>query len=123
MTPNRRVLSVGAALVALTLIAGIFSFVIADIGGQSVSAQSDEIPRRVTVSGFGQVSMTPDTGVVTLGVEIRNEDLATAQAFAAGRMEAIIEAMEANGIAEASGSTATGRSPSSRSALTPCRTP
>lgn len=100
MTLNRKVLSVGGALIALTVLAAIFSLVLANIGGQSVSAQSDEIPRRVTVSGHGQVSITPDTGVVTLGVEIRNEDLGAAQTEAGERMDAVIAALQANGIAE-----------------------
>jgi uncharacterized protein len=106
VTLNRRVLSIGGALIAVTVLAAIFSLVLGSIGGQPVSAESDDIPRRVTVSGNGQVSITPDTGMVTLGVEIQNADLGVAQTEAAERMDAVIAAMKANGIAEADITTA-----------------
>jgi uncharacterized protein YggE len=101
MTINRRVLSLGGALIGLTLLAAILSLVVASIGGSSVAAQTDDTERTVTVSGNGQVSITPDTAVVTLGVEINDPDLGTAQTNAAQRMEAVIAAMKAAGIAEA----------------------
>lgn len=85
----------------LALAAAVFTLVVASIGGSSVSAQSDEIPRRVTVNGHGEVSIRPDTGMVTLGVEVHNEDLGIAQTEATDRMDAVIAAMQAAGIAEA----------------------
>jgi uncharacterized protein len=106
VTLNRRVLSVGAALMAITLFAAVASLVIASVGGQSVSAETDQIPRRVTVSGHGQVAVTPDTGMVNLGVEVQNADLGAAQTEAADRMEAVIAAMRSAGIAEADITTA-----------------
>ena len=101
MTINRRALSIGGALIGLTLFAAILSLVVASIGGQSAVAQTDDTERTVTVSGHGQVSITPDTGIVTLGVEINNAELEAAQTEAAQRMEAVIAAMKAAGIAEA----------------------
>ena len=101
MTLNRRALSIGGALVGLTLFAAVLSMVVASIGGPSVSAQSENIQRTITVSGHGQVSITPDTGMVTLGVEIDNAELEAAQTDAAQRMEAVIAALKAAGIAEA----------------------
>lgn len=101
MTINRRALSIGGALVALTLFAAILSLVVASIGGRSVAAQTDDTERTVTVSGNGQVSITPDTAIVTLGVEINDPDLSAAQTNATQRMEAVIAAMRAAGIAEA----------------------
>jgi uncharacterized protein len=85
----------------LTLIAAVFTLVVASIGGTSVSAQSDDISRTVTVNGSGEISIRPDTGMVTLGVEVHNEDLGTAQTEATERMDAVIAAMESAGIAEA----------------------
>lgn len=90
----------------LTLLAAALALVLGSIGGQSASAETDDIPRRVTVGGHGQVSITPDTGVVTLGVEIQNADLGTAQTEAAERMDAVIAALRASGIAEADITTA-----------------
>ncbi len=101
MTLNRRVLSIGGALLGLTLFAAILSLVVASIGGQSVAAQPDDTQRTISVSGSGQISVMPDTAVVTLGVEINNVELEAAQTEAAQRMEAIIAAMKAAGIAEA----------------------
>lgn len=101
MTINRRALSIGGALMSLTLFAAILSLVVASIGGQSAVAQTDDTQRSVTVSGNGQVLITPDTGIVTLGVEINGPEIGAAQSDAAQRMEAIIAAMQAAGIAEA----------------------
>lgn len=106
MTLSRRAFTIGGALMFLALAAAIFSLVIASIGGSSVSAQDDQIPRRITVSGHGQVSIMPDTGMVTLGVDVHNEDLGAAQTEAAERMDAVIAAMQAAGIAESDITTA-----------------
>lgn len=101
MTMNKRALSLAGALVIMAMVAATFALVVAQSGDSTVGAQSDEIPRRVTVSGVGEVSIAPDTGIVTLGVEISNPDLATAQSEAASKMEAVIAAAKATGVAEA----------------------
>lgn len=101
MTLKRRALTIGGALIGLTLFAAVLSMVIASIGGSSAAAQSDDIQRTITVSGNGQISITPDTGMVTLGVEISNPELEPAQTEAAQKMDAVIAAMKAAGIAEA----------------------
>lgn len=101
MTINRHVLTIGGALLGLALFAAVLSLVVASIGDQSVVAQTDDTQRSVTVSGQGEVSISPDTGVVTLGVEVNGPELGPVQADATERMEAVIAAMEAAGIAEA----------------------
>lgn len=100
MTISKRALSIAGALVIMAMVAATFSLVLSRSPESTASAEGDEIPRRVTVSGIGEVSVTPDTGIVTLGVEISDPDLATAQAEAAARMEAVIAAARAAGIAE-----------------------
>ncbi len=101
MTISKRALSITGAFVIMALVAATFALVVAQGSDSTASAQSDEIPRRVTVSGVGEVFVTPDTGMVTLGVEISNPELATAQAEAAAKMDAIIAAAKSAGVAEA----------------------
>lgn len=100
MTISKRALSIAGAFVIMAMVAATFALVVAQSGDSTATAQTDEIPRRVTVSGVGEVYITPDTGIVTLGVEISNPELATAQAEAATKMDAIIAAARNAGVAD-----------------------
>jgi uncharacterized protein YggE len=59
-----------------------------------------EPPRSVTVSGTGRVSSEPDVAVITIGVETNAEDAGTALAQNNEQMQALIETLQAAGVAE-----------------------
>src|SRR5437660_291602 len=70
------------------------------------SARAVTAPSRATtpahtiaVSGHGDVSVAPDMALITLGVQTRAEDAATASSNNASRMNAVIAAVEAQGVA------------------------
>jgi uncharacterized protein len=65
-----------------------------------VQAQAGADERAIAVSGQGRVLVTPDLATVVLGVEVRNASLATAQAEAATRANAVIAQLKAAGVAE-----------------------
>ena len=56
-------------------------------------------PGTITVSGYGDATGAPDIAVLTLGLEMTNEDLSAAVSDADSGMAAIIEAITALGVA------------------------
>jgi uncharacterized protein YggE len=87
-------LSIGGTLLLLgAMLAGLLSWLPA-------SAAEGDATRTVTVSGVGRVSLTPDIVTVQLGVDVRDADLGVAQRQAAERMNQVIAALRASGIAE-----------------------
>lgn len=85
-------LALGGALVAL-------------LGGNGVSGPAPaaaQTPgeRVISVSGEGRVFIRPDLAIVTLGVELSNPELATAQQEASRRMDAVLAELQARGIPE-----------------------
>jgi uncharacterized protein YggE len=86
-------------LVAVALVAAVL--VSATRGDDDATAQETDATRTVSVNGEGRVSMTPDIVMMSLGVDVRNEDLGAAQSEADAKMDAIITALQANGVAEA----------------------
>lgn len=106
MMITRKILAAGGALLgALVLLSGV-----ALVGGglgwnpgaEDTAAQTeqDSDQRAVSVTGSGQVSVRPDTGLVTAGVEVRNENLDTALDEANQQIEAIRSAVMELGVAE-----------------------
>ena len=65
------------------------------------AAAQDAPAAAITVPGYGESFGTPDVAYVTLGVEIRNEDLAAGMGEADASMAAILEAIRALGVADA----------------------
>jgi uncharacterized protein YggE len=53
----------------------------------------------ISVSGHGDVMVAPDMALITFGVQTRAEDAATASTNNASRMSAVIQAVEAQGVA------------------------
>jgi uncharacterized protein YggE len=95
---------VGIGIVlGLVLSAGLLSALGDSSLGRSepASAQTQSNFKAVTVSGVGRVLVSPDTAQFTLGVQIRNPDLAAAQAEATTKMNAVINSLKANGIDDA----------------------
>lgn len=61
---------------------------------------SDEAHTGISVSGIGEVTGTPDTLEVDLGVSVLAETVSEATAIAAERADALISALTSNGVAE-----------------------
>jgi uncharacterized protein YggE len=100
MSFGNRVLPVIGALVAVTLIMAV-AIGVASRDDSDVTAAETDAARTISVNGEGRVSLTPDVVMMSVGVDERNADLNTAQATAAEKMDAIIAALQANGVAEA----------------------
>jgi uncharacterized protein YggE len=61
--------------------------------------QSNEPPRTVTVTGYGSAYGAPDIVMVGLGVSLANADVKVAMDEATARMNAVMEALQAAGVA------------------------
>src|SRR5579884_3046951 len=81
-----------ALLAAAVLIVGA--------GGAAPVAHADPPDNTVTVQGEGVVSAPPDTAVVRLGVSVQAQSVASARSQAAAGAQAVIAAVEADGVAE-----------------------
>lgn len=91
--------------VALALVLGaVFSGLITGNGSLPVTsiaeAEGQTNQRTISVSGEGHVYVTSDTAQVTLGVLIQNADLGAAQQEANQKMNAVLAALKANGVAD-----------------------
>lgn len=70
-------------------------------GGSTVVGGSAAAPEHViTVSGVGQVSVTPDVADVLIGVVVQRPTVAQAQSAAADSMGAVVAAIKKNGVAD-----------------------
>lgn len=96
---RRNTLALAGAFVAVVL-AGAVVLSAANNSGPSGAAAEGDTTRTITVSGEGRVSLAPDTVMMTLGVDIRNEALGAAQTEAGEKMDAIIAALKGAGVAE-----------------------
>jgi uncharacterized protein YggE len=91
------------ALAALALSAVM---VFSALGGAARVAAQEATPTAgagvstITVNGVGNVSLSPDTGAITLGVDIFAKTLKEAQAQATSQMNAVISALKKAGIAD-----------------------
>jgi uncharacterized protein YggE len=94
------------ALIAVAGIAGVTVIAIAAIvmsGGSDGSATAGTMPdtRGIAVSGTGTVTIKPDTSFVDVGVQATAQSVEDARTQAADAMNKVIEALKAQGIAEA----------------------
>lgn len=88
-----------ARLVLVVLIAGLF---LAALPAAPTNAQGTPETRRViTVTGVGNVSITPDVGYLRLGVDVANPDLAAALTEVRTKMDAVLAAIKAEGVTDA----------------------
>lgn len=70
-------------------------------GGSTVVGGSAAAPEHViTVSGVGQVSVTPDVADVLIGVVVQRPTVAQAQSAAADSMGAVVAAIKKDGVAD-----------------------
>lgn len=65
----------------------------------NITVNTGEAREGISVSGLGEVTGTPDTLTLDLGVSVLAETVAEASSQAADRAEALIEALVANGVA------------------------
>ncbi len=80
------------SIVALALVA------VMALGMAVPAAHADDGGRRITVTGVGDVSGTPDIAVVSLGVETIDPNILPALQNNNSSMDAVIAALEAQGI-------------------------
>lgn len=85
-----------AGLLTLGMVGGA-----ARVGAQNATpAATASGMATITVNGVGNVSMTPDTASVTLGVNITEKTLQEAEAKATDQMNAVIAELKAQGITD-----------------------
>src|SRR3990172_7652714 len=54
----------------------------------------------INVSGEGKVTVTPDTAIINVGVEAKAQSVAAARDQAATAMNAVVNSLKGNGVAE-----------------------
>lgn len=93
-------------IVALLLIGGLLMALLLPAAPAQLLAQEvmdddgDEPQRTLSVSGTGQVSAQPDVAVASLGVQTEAEEAAAALTQNNQQMQALLDALQAAGIAE-----------------------
>lgn len=89
--------------IIIALVAG-FALLVAACGTpapQSVTVETPDNPRTgISVTGMGEVTGTPDTVEVDLGVSVLGDSVDQASNAAAERAEALIAALTSNGVTE-----------------------
>lgn len=92
---------IGSALALAVLVAaGAFAALAFKSEEPSVAAQTDDTRRTVSVSGQGEVSVEPDTGYFTVGVEVTADTAEEALAQSNQTIDAVTAALIDDGIAE-----------------------
>jgi uncharacterized protein YggE len=97
---RNRAIPILGALVVLALAAALISNIADRDSKGSVSAAETDATRTISVNGEGRVTIQPDTFYITIGIDELDADLATAQSRAAEKMNAVIDALKAAGVAE-----------------------
>jgi uncharacterized protein YggE len=100
MNLGNRVLPLAGALVAMALVMAV-AISVASRNDSGATAAETDATRTISVNGEGRVSLAPDVVMMSVGVDERNADLNAAQTAADEKMDAIIDALRANGVAEA----------------------
>ena len=97
MKDNKILLIVIAALLTLSIVAtGVLIFRNNPTPSGSISTTVNTL----SVSGEGSVTVIPDVGYISLGVESKDVDVKTAENDNSGKMDAIIKELAALDIAE-----------------------
>lgn len=96
MTRINKIISITMAFV---LIAAAAIFVSGNDAALTLAA-SDTDKSSITVTGKGAIKVEPDMAYITLGVNTENKDSKTAQSQNAEKMDAVVKALKAAGIAE-----------------------
>lgn len=95
-------LKIITATIAFLIIGALFfwqsTFNSATVEAQTESQTNGALPKTITVVGEGTVNVEPDTAQVNIGVEIVEPDVKTANTKATETIDAIIAALQAQGI-------------------------
>ncbi|MBX3011681.1 MAG: SIMPL domain-containing protein [Caldilineaceae bacterium] len=83
-------------VVGLLLLAGVPQLAEA----QDTTTTTPSIPNTITVVGEGSVPIEPDIAVVNIGVQVANEDVQAASSEAQEIMNAVLAAIQEQGVAE-----------------------
>lgn len=89
-----------ALALALIVAVGALASLAFQANGQNAAAQTDDNRRTVSVSGNGQISVEPDTGYFSVGVEVTAETADAALAESNDTVDAVTAALLGMGIAE-----------------------
>lgn len=100
MRAHRRFVMLGALLLGIAVVGALAAVVADGVRQGGVVAQTETQPRTISVGGHGQVAITPDIAIVTVGADTRDVDLETALDLANQKADAIVAALQAAGIAE-----------------------
>jgi uncharacterized protein YggE len=100
---NLRVPRIPAILIAAAIVAVAAAVFFVPRGAAARGAVQSQAnagapAHTITVSGHGDVMVAPDMAIVTVGVETKAEDAATATSNNAARTSAVISAVEAQGV-------------------------
>jgi uncharacterized protein YggE len=90
----------GALLLGIAVVGALAAVVADGVRQDSAVAQTEPQQRTISVGGHGQVAITPDIAIVTVGSDTRDADLETALDLANQTADAIVAALQAAGIAE-----------------------
>ncbi|MEA2058032.1 MAG: SIMPL domain-containing protein, partial [Actinomycetota bacterium] len=96
---RRSTLAAGIAVLALAAAACTPQVTVEAEPAQTVAEGGTATGTGIAVTGTGEVSGTPDTLTMSFGVSVLRDTVAQAVADAAVRSDAIISALEANGVA------------------------
>lgn len=99
---SKQTVVIAVITAAILFIAGsltIAGLVPAVAEAQTGTSTQSKTPRTITVVGEGKVTVAPDIARINLGVETLGADVKQASSDAAGTMEAILTALETQGIA------------------------
>lgn len=98
MSHKKALMVVGTLAVVVAVLAGALSFR-AQPASAAPQQQAAGTPRTITVTGYGSAYGAPDIVMLGLGVEISNADIMAAMDEANGRMNAVMDALKAGGVA------------------------
>lgn len=98
MSHKKALMMVGTLAVLVAVMGGALSFR-AQPASAAPQQQAGEPPRTITVTGYGSAFGAPDIVMLGLGVEVVNADIVAAMDETTARMNAIMDALKAGGVA------------------------
>lgn len=93
-------LGIGTIALAALLASGIFTPPPTSAMAIAAEDTSSSMPRTITVIGQGAVSSSPDIATASVGVMVTSPDIKEATSEASNKMEAVMEALKEQGIAD-----------------------
>lgn len=99
---HKKIMIVGLVVAALLLVGGLVGCSTGTVSGAvaGTAGGSGSQPEGIWTTGEGKVYVVPDVAVLTLGIESQETTVAAARDKAAVAMEAVINAVKAQGVAD-----------------------